>query len=262
MWRPRDYTHRKTQAIDQAVLLADIGRPNPWEVVRNTIRIQASPKVEDVAVGIIWQLQTVPALADGETLAIEPIFKYSEWFKICGGSVTFAFTVNAQADGGGADLSASCTLTYNAQIAEGAQLRLQNNSGTAGYITLMTAIGDAIYSPSIDIREAADTPSQASYGPKTLAITSRWVVDTVFAQTQAAWLLSEFKDPQMYPIIQMEQRPGYQYYLDLYDRVELTAAELGIDANYRVGHIEHQWLNPTGQAVRTTMHLEPYMVQT
>lgn len=261
-WRPRDYAHERTQAIDQAVLLADIGRPNPWEVVRNAIRITASPKVLDSINDIVWQLQTVPAIADGETFYIEPIFKWEEWSNICGSSITFDFTVNAEEGGGGADLSDDCTLTYDTQIGEGARLWLTNHSGTDGYITLLKATGDALYAPSIDIREAADTDSQTNYGPKTLEIKSRWVEDTEYAQTLATWLLSEFKDPLPYPVIQVEHRPSYQYYLDLYDRVQLTAATLGIDDNFRVGAIEHQWLSPNGQAVRTTFWLEPYMQQT
>jgi hypothetical protein len=87
-------------------------------------------------------------------------------------------------------------------------------------------------------------------------------VDTEFAQTQADWLLPYFKEAAQYPIIQIEDRAEYQYYLDLYDRVQLTAATLGIDDDFRVGHIEHEWLSENGQSVRTTFRLEPYMIET
>jgi len=261
-WRPRDHTYNRSQEIDEAVCLADIGRPNPWEVVRNVVRITASPKIYDDANDIVWQLQTVPSIASGATFYIEPIFRYGEFFKVCGATITFGHTVNAQADGGGADLTSSCPLTYDADIGEGARIWIKNWSGQTGYITLLKTTGDAIYAPSIDIREATDEDSQSAHGLRTLEIKSRWVVDTEFAQTQADWLLSEFKDAKQYPIIQIEDRAGYQYYLDLYDRVQLTAATLGIDDDYRVGHIEHEWLSENGQSVRTTFRLEPYMVQT
>jgi len=261
-WRPRDFTHNRSQEIDEDVCLADIGRPNPWEVVRNEVRITASPKIYDNINAIIWQLQTVPAIADGESFYIEPIFRYGEFFKVCGASITNNFTVNTQADGGGADLSAGCTLTAADNVGEGNKLTLVNNSGSAGHITLLKATGDAIYAPSIDVRQASDGDSQSVHGLRTLGINSRWVIDTEFAQTQADWLLSEFKDAKQYPIIQIEDRAGYQYYLDLYDRVQLTAATLGIDDDFRVGHIAHEWLSENGQSVRTTFRLEPYMVQT
>jgi len=258
MWYPNDYTHRRTLALTAGDLLAEVGRPQPWEVVRNIIRINVNTKVLDSINAIIWALQDTPSIADGAEFYIEPLFKYEEW-RPCGSSVTFNHTVNAQADGGGADLTADCPLTYNAQIGEGAQITITNNSGSLGYVTLLTVTGDAIYAPDVNVIESTSQTSQADYGKRALHIKSRWVEDTNYAIALADWLISVLADPAQYPIIQLEDQPAKQFYLDLYDRVELTINPLFIAGNYRVGAIEHQTIGESCQGVRTIMRLEPYM---
>jgi len=209
-WRQRDYAHLRSTTIDQSEILAEIGSPQPWETVRNIVRVNVQKTVLDAINDVIWTMRDIPAIADGETFYVEPIFRYAEW-QPCGAAISFSHTVNAQADGGGADLTDDCALTYLAQIGEGAQLWLTNNSGTDGYITAFTATGNAIYVPNVDIREASDAGSKSTYGPRALAINSRWVEDSVHAKTIADWLLSELKDPAIQPIIQVEARPAKQF---------------------------------------------------
>lgn len=257
-WRPRDYAHERSISLDQTEILADIARPNPWENVRNVVRVTSQPKVLNDCNEILWQLQTVPGIAIGATFNIEPVFKYAEW-QPCGAAIAFDWSVNAQADGGGADLSGDCTFTYETDIGEGAILSITNNSASYGYITLMKATGDAIYPPSIDIHETADTDSQADYGPRTLEIKSRWVETIDHAKVMADWLLAELKDPTDAPIIQLEDRPTEQFTPDLHDRVVLDIDHLGIRNAFRVGQIEHNWMSENGNAVRTVFRLEPYI---
>lgn len=259
-WRPNSYGQEQMIEVYQDEILTDIGRPQPWEVVRNIVRVTSSPKVLDDVDAILWQLQSVPAILDTATFFIEPIFRYSDWTP-CGDDVTFDFTVNAEAGGGGADLSGGCTLVAGDEVGEGARLTLTNNSGSDGYITLLKATGDAVYPPSTDIREEEDTTSQADYGARSLMVDSRWVEDTEYAQTLADWLLDNLKDPNMLPIIQLEDQLVQQYTPDLYDKIILRLPDLKLRQVFRVGHIEHEWLNENGQSVLTTMRLEPYLVE-
>jgi hypothetical protein len=259
IWKPFGWDHQSTMDLDETEILRDIGRPQPWEVVRNIIRISNAPKVLDPVNTTLWELQNTPALVDGEEFYIECLFKYAEW-QPCGASVSFTHTVNTQADGAGVDLTAACPLTYNTQIGEGAQITITNSSGSDGYITLLKATGDAIYPPDIDLREVEDSASQTSYGPQVLEINSRWVEDTVEADTLANTLLAGLKDPTMYPIVHVENRFLKQFDIDLVDQVVLRVPTQGINGAYRIGYIKHQWLNEKGQSVRTTFHLEPYSI--
>ena len=259
VWRPRDYEHLRSTTLNQADLLDDIARPQPWEIVRNNVRVNVQTKILDPINDVIWRQRDTPAIAAGETFYVEPIFKYQEW-QPCGAGIGFQFTVNTQADGGGADLSADCKLVFLAAIGEGARLWLTNNSGTDGFITLFTATGDVIYPPNVDWRESDDEASQASFGPRTLAINSRWIESSVDAQSMGDWILSELKDPSVQPIVQLEDQPTLQFTPDLWDRIILNAATLGISSRqYRVGQIAHQTTSQSCQGVLTTLRLEPYL---
>ena len=258
-WKPRTYSQLRTFNISQDEILTDIGRSQPWENVRTIVKTYSSPMILDTINDILWQLQTVPAILDGATFFIEPVFKWMEW-QPCGASMTFGFTVNAQADGGGADLTGDCVLVADSQVGEGARLWLTNNSGSDGFITDFRATGDAIYALSVDIRVVEDATAKATYGSRTLMNTSRWIADTEYAQTLGTWLLDNLKDPTTFPIIQMEDRLVNQFNPDLHDKIILRVPKLRLRKVFRAGSIEHQWLNENGQSVKTAMQLESYLV--
>ena len=257
--RTRSYGFLRSTTLNQSEILDDIGRPQPWEVVRNNIRVNVQTKILDEVDATLWEQRDTPAIAAGETFQVEPIFKYQDW-QPCGASVHFFFTVNTQADGGGADLSDDCNLVFIADIGEGARCWLTNDSGSDGYIIEFKADGDAIYPPNVDWRKLDDEASRATFGPRTLAINSRWVESSVDAQSMGDWILSELKDPSVQPIVQIEDRPVLQFSPDLWDQIILNAAALGITGElYRVGQITHQTTSESCQGVRTTFRLEPFL---
>ena len=258
-WLPRELTYPATTNLDQSEVLADIAIQQPWEHIRNEVRVVSYPLLYDTVNTTLWELQDTPAIANGEAFSVDARFRYSTW-QPCGASITFNHTVNTAADGSGTNMTASCPLTYNTDIGEGAQITVTNNYGSAGYITLLRAVGDAIYPPYVATRKASDATSEAAYGYRSLELDSRWAGDTVLAQEMADWLLAELKDPIPQPVVQIENRHSLQFGYDVYDRVVFTAAKLGISSqNYRIGKIEHRWLEENGQAVRTLWKLEPYL---
>jgi hypothetical protein len=260
-WRPRDYGYDATWDIHQTDLLDEIGRPQPWEVVRNVIRAPVHTKVLDAINDTLWQLQDTPAILDGATFYTEARFKYEEWTP-CGSGLTWGYEVNTQADGGGVDLTADCDLVVDSDISEGARLWLTNNSGSDGYIAetiKMKGTGDAIYAPYIDAYETSDTASKAEYGTRTFALDTRWIEDPAYAKTISDWLLTHLKDPMHYLVVQLEDQPALQFAVELFDRVVLRVPHLSLRHAFRVGGIDHTSVGESSLGVRTVMHLEPYM---
>ena len=258
-WRSKAYEAFRTRTVLEAEILSDIAIAQPWESKRDDITIVSHPKHLDPINAIIWQLQDVPSIADGAEFYVEALFKYEEW-QPCGSSITFNHTINAQADGGGADLTANCPLTYNPDIGEGAEIIITNNSGSTGYVTLLKATGDAIYARSPAFLKANNSLGDWAYFSSTsMTIDSRWQESTLLAQAIANWLKDELEDPSPAPTIQFENEITNQFGLDLHDKVVLTVGKFGITTqNFRVGSIEHQTIGEGCQGVRTTMHLEPY----
>lgn len=260
-WRPRTYEYLRNTIIHQEEILEDIGRPQPWEVVRNIVRATVQTKLVDpdgAGPYVLWEMSDVLLIEDGETVYIESLFRYRDWSP-AGTNLTYNLQVNTQADGGGADITAQCDYR-SSTISEGILRWVTNNSGGNGYIIVFRSTGDPIYAPYVEVREASDAASKALYGPRTLSIGSPWIEGSSAAQGMIDWLLSELKDPGVYPIIQIENRSAKQFIPDLYDSVVLHADKIGIShEQFRVGAIEHQTIGESCQRVRTTFYLEPYM---
>jgi len=256
-WRPITYSYRRSIALNQDELLRDIGRPVPWEYVKNSIRAESRPKKLDLVNTVLWELQDTPSIDANETYYVEAQFKYQEWAP-CGSSMTFDFTVNAAEDGSGADLTSQCLLEYDSDIGPGAKIWITNLSGSDGYITALSATGDAIYDPWLSTKISYDQDSINQYGQNTLNIRSPWLEDNIYASYLATIALAMLKDPEAYLTVQLENRTHKQFYPDLWDLAVADLPEYGLLRPYRIGYIEHAWLNSTGQAIRTKFKLEPY----
>lgn len=266
-WRNRDYAYDASKDVTQDIILRDIAIQQPWENIRNDVRIGVNKRIETPPVAeTVWALQGTVPLAAGESFDVWMLFRYSS-FPAALGSVGFNFAVNTAADGSGVDLTGSCSISRlvtepgsgGTEFSEGVGVRVTNGSASDGYIIQLEAWGDPIYIPYNETRNALDSDSVEGYGGRALTINSRWMQDYDVAQAIADWLVDSLSDPIPAPIIQFENRPAYQFYLDLWDRVRLLIGKYGIYDIYRVGSIEHRWLKENGQAVRTTMRLEPFM---
>lgn len=266
-WRNRDYSYDASKDVSQAVILRDIAIQQPWENIRNDVRIGVEKRIMGPPGGqTVWSLQEAVPLAAGESFDIWVLFRYSN-FPAAMFGVSFTLAVNTAADGSGIDLSASCTAerlvtepaTGAQEFSEGVGIRVSNGSASDGYIIQLDAVGDPYYVPYHETRNASDSDSVDDYGGRALTINSRWSQDYDVAQAIADWLVDSLSTPIPAPIIQFENRPEYQFYLDLWDRVRLLVGEYGIFDIFRVGSIEHRWLSENGQAVRTVMRLEPYL---
>lgn len=261
-WHNRDYTFRRSESLDASYILRDITISYPWENLRNQVRIYDYPKLLDAVGDTLWYLEDTPELVNGDSFYIEAHFRYGNYDPVCGSGVSFSHTVNTQADGLGADLTADCPLTYNTHIGTGAQITITNNSGSDGYIIELSVDGDAIYAPYASNIQGDDEASQDEYGIQPITLSSYWVEDFDRFQIIATWLADKLADPNLYPMIQFRsQENGTQFYPDLHDRILLTVDKLGLDdESFRVGSIEHEWLNENGTDVLTRMQLEPYFV--
>lgn len=265
----RDFTHNRTKAVTQAEILIDIAVPQPWEIIRNSVEVEYFLKsIEDLddpggvpRSNLLWQgVIGSPSFIDlpqYETITIDATFKYRD-YRMAGYNERLVFV--AYDDDMVTQITDSCIRTWDDPVGGGTRISVFNNSNLGdGYISGIEFDGDVLYASYKSSRSAEDISSQAKYGGRSLKVGGFWTELPDTALAIADWLLADLKDPTLHPIIQFEARADYQFFFDLWDRVELSIAKKSISDNFRVGAIEHQWLNPTGQAVRTTMKLEPYL---
>ena len=244
--------------LTSADLLKDISIPQPWEVVRNYIKIFARPRVVR-SNQILWTLADAPLVAPSRTLEVWATYQYNNVAvpAINTDVSSSDYTMNDAADGSGADLSSDFTVSLT-DFGETGKISITNNGATAGYVTLLQVTGDAIDAPDPSLLIKEDATSQGLYGRAVFTLDNPWLQSTSTANDFSIWLASYLPTPQRFITVQVETRPDIQYTPDLFDVINLSIPRLGIAQNFKIGGIEHRWVNGNGQAVVTTWNLEPF----
>ncbi len=246
------------QSITQDMILKDIEVRQPWDVVRNNIDVIVKPLVLQ-ATSTLWALRDIPSVAAGATIEIWGSFSYNNQSCPATNVITPVantdYSMSTVSGGGGTDLTASFTVTTT-KFGEAAKFVIKNNSASIGYINLLKIRGDALTAPDPVRINSVDSASAALYGNRTFRLESKWLQNTNLGITLAETIKELLSNARKYPIIQFESRPDMQYTADLFDRINLAIAALGIDSAFRVGSIKHESGN-TPQTVVTTVALEP-----
>ena len=256
------YSRHRTDApvtiLTEDELLKDITITQPWEFQRNIINVQSQPRVLQASQDI-WTLNEKPALNAGESYEVWPTYTYENKkvpaIDVIEPATVTDFAGNAQADGGGADLTADFLITYFYDFGETAKIIIKNNGLTDGFLTLLKVRGKPIDSP--DTAGKSDTGADYDTDPKVFNVDLVWLQDTGVAQDMATFLAGFLSAGPEFPAGFVEDRFAIQFGLELFDRVTLTLATWGVDKDYRLSKITHKWLEPTGQLIRTGFKFEP-----
>lgn len=249
----------------QDELLKDIGNPQPYEVKRDVTILKVHPRAQ-AATGVLWELiGTAPSVQTGANnpFTIFTPYTYANApapaVNVITPVATTDFLVNSQADGGGSNLTGSCTVTIT-DFGDNAKLVLTNTSGTLGYITKLQIRGDAIYETNAaDVTYPTDLADAESL--RELVFDLKWQQDFNVAVDIVSVLGPFYTALHPFPAIRLENRFEKQFGVDLFDIVSADLPKLGlIGESFRVGGIEHKSINVDNcQSIQTTLWLEPYI---
>ena len=244
--------------LTAADLLKEINIPQPWEVVRNYIRVFARPR-KTITDATLWTLQDTPLVQAGDTLEVWAQYTYNNENipAINVGISSSDYTANTVADGSGSNVTSDFAVSFT-DFGETGKIEVTNNGAVDAYITLLQVVGDAIVSPNPSILITENTTSQNLYGKSVFTLDNRWVQQTNTARDFSRWLISFLPSPQRFIEVKVQTRPDIQFEPDLFDVVNLQVDRLGISQNFKIGGIEHRWLNQNGQSVQTIWNLEPF----
>jgi len=255
---PQYYTPPQTAEFSEDELLKDLMFSRPWESVRNKIRAVANP----IVVGDeqdIWELLDIPVLAIGETRTIWASYSVDgqpvRALGVVGQDPDFAtvvLTANSTPAGDGDDLTASIQETSVA-FGQSAKIQLFNNATAPAYITSMKVEGRPLFQNVPVFSELIVPP-----GNRLFTSNTRWRQSSTQANDFVNWASFFLPSRQAYPIVKLENRTDKQFDVELFDRVQIDLPTKRIDERvFVVGGIEHRWLRSNGQAVETTLRLEP-----
>jgi len=266
---------RDTIDIDESELLRDISINQPWDTIRNNIQVKVHKKYSiantddlyaiDITTGVdgvfvpdstttILEIKLesdpgLPGMASFETAArVLDTSDVAQWL----------WVLSATSTGGAIVARTIRLLKYSSHL----KMQVDNYSGSDGWLNGYASPATVVNILEANFANQSDNTSIANFGSRTLTIDTTDVEHLDYGQRLAQYYLDKFKDPAVYPVISLENRPSKQFAPDLFDyRFNLTAPSVGISSAqlFRVGGIEHNWLNENGNAVRTTFWLEPYV---
>lgn len=243
--------------LDESELLKSVVFSRPWESVRNIIRAISNP-VALQSEQDIWTLSDTPVLATGESRTIWASFTRESStvgaLDVVAPVATTDYTANSAADGSGTDLTADVSVSLTA-FSQSAKITVFNDATSPAFITLLKVRGKPLVLSSPLFSEVSIPP-----GNRLFASDTRWRQTSTQANDFVNWASFFLPSKQAYPVIKLENRPDKQFEADLFDRVRLDMPSKKVDNTFVVGSIEHRWLNSNGQAVETTLKLEPNLV--
>ena len=192
----------------------------------------------------------------GEIVVSESLVDESAGASITIDQAVSCFTANAEAGGGGADMS-SYVATSATVFGERAKISIYNAHATNTlYLTYYRIVGNAIDCPN---------PSTVEY-PENSAITGEikpfeldvpWLSVAQYASNYAKFLKEYLNATEPFPIVQIDTRPEYQFVGDLFDKIGLSIEKYSINAtDYKICKIEHNWKAETGQSILTKWYTE------
>lgn len=247
--------------IQEADCLKEVGLLQPWETVRNVVRVLVYPRTLG-SISVLWTMGVAALIRAGQSLTLTANYMYDGKPTIAMDMVTPVsstdYQANTQADGLGVDLTGDFSVTVDATYA-GSQIMTITNGGVSdGYLLATFQVRGKPLSDACVTMIEKDV--SAGTTKRTFIIDSQHIQTITSAIKTADDYANLLGVVRRFPIIQLLDRPDIQYAFDLTDKVTLNIPSLGIfNEEYRVGYIEHQWQGPTGQAVLTTVQFEPFV---
>ena len=209
--------------------------------VKNKIEVKANPKkrLEDKT---IYSIQDdVPIINAGETTEVWAQYFYGLEISVPALNVqvpTIGVDIlgNAQADGGGADMSAYLSISSYSIFRESIKMNIINNHSTDTiYVTTINITGDPIVIKSRIESIEDDQPSQSIYGVQLLEIDNDYLDDADYAETLASQRLEELKDPLDFIKIETVGVP----FLEVGDKVTVQKSFDGTTEDFYI--ISNRW---------------------
>lgn len=265
-WSSRTTGVASTTIVTQEEVLRDIVIQQPWEAVINQARMHLNPLTTHNITATLWELEDVPmTLAAQAEFTMEVSFRHPTLnIPVAADNIEpLSSDFNVNPAGGGAQVVPPPTITLTA-AGETGLLYFKNNHATdTGYLYSLEIVGDAIYAQYQTVLSADDAASQALYGKKTMTIKTPWMQRDDICQNRVNDIVANLATPTPMPTIGIENRPALQFNFDLFEHgIRLQIAAWGLDETYRIGRIEHSFLNESGQAIRTVYKLEPVLTFT
>jgi len=254
-----DNTHTAvpTITLTQSELLKKISFPQVYETVRNRIIVYAN-SLEKMTTSVLWESgEKIQVDASGER-TVFATYTYDganvPAVDVLTPVANTDYTANTSEDGSGTDITSDVSVTLT-DFGETGKLLIENNGTQAGYVTIQLR-GNAIAKTDVTFKEKSSGSAD-----RLLTLNLKQLQNVNTASDFAVYILSILSAGVILPEIRIQDRPEYQFGVDLFDVVNLSIEKLGLNAtDYYVAYIKHKSLSTNLQSFVTEYHLEPYTI--
>ena len=228
----------------------------PWEIQRNLVQVIVRPRTLNTSQDL-WRLPQVTPINNGQTYEFYPEFTYDN--KVVPAKdvldlvATTDYTANTLEDGGGTNLTSGLVVTKE-PLGNQAKITVQNASGSNGYLTLLKIRGKPVSND-------ASVPLRASnYGPNEdvldFTLDLPWIQNVSRADAFDDFMLDFLSQKKQYITLTLIPDVETQFKLDLGRYVRVNSTKHGVDANYSIAYIQHEYQRKRNHTL-TTLFLEP-----
>jgi hypothetical protein len=245
----RGYNSMTTHNIDKAVLHDEIPTSQPWDNVRNDIKVVANKPMKG-QLKTVWDIPAPIKVNASETRTVT-----ASWD---GDYMEVVLTATQARDGvfEATDISRNITVSYDIRAHSATFYLTNTNAVVPAYVNRLTLQGRELEPQAVEFT-ATDSTSVGRYGQRGFELNNRFLQNINHAEAFATIIKDELKDPNKAPIIKISGRPDIQFGYELLDKVALTVSTLDIDDTYYIGGIEYTINGGKPQDVTTTLYLQP-----
>ena len=227
----------------------------PSDTRRNYVSAQVYPRVY-LSDKDIYTMQDKPKIKAGRSKNFIAELKYNNRSVASYDSTgyTLTITANTAEDGSGSDISGdfSGVIVFKGSIAE---ITISNANASDGYIQSVTLNADCIDIP--DVTSVYEDRSNGGTLRSLQILENKNFYSLDASQGYVSFVSSLLNNSSPGLTVQMEGRPDLQFGLDLLQRVTVNSVKKNISNElYKVAYIHHQFMQDTGQGVRSTFKLE------
>lgn len=233
----------------------------PWEVIRNSIRVTARPRVEQ-ATSELWRLPEPIQVRPGQTISsLFAEYKYNGERVPAKGVLQPIATTDYLAfenqDGSGANLTSNFTVVTDV-YSTWSKPNIANDGTVNGWMTYLRLRGNAVATNNPSVIQEDDLVSQRlQRAVRSFELDTNWMQNINAARSFAAYLKSYLSQSKKFLMFDLLPNPELQFKLDLGNLVAVYLPEEGIDQTFRVHYLRHIALDRGLMAFNTSVMLEP-----
>ena len=246
----------------QDILHGTLNIMEPWETIRNSVEVIATPRAEQ-ATDVLWRLPQAIRVNGNSSTEIFIDFMHNNEpcpaRNVLQPVPTTDYLANTNSDGTGTNLTANFTVTANI-FSSGAKLTVTNTQPTIGWLWFCTVRGNAIAAGNQAKYKVDDVASQTALKAiRSFNLETDWMQNFNEARAAARYLGSFLPSSRKYLSFDMVPDGELQFKLDLGKLIMVSLPEDGINATYRVHYLRHEFMDAAGTLTRTSVMAEPYL---